>query len=95
VRAGSDFDFISLSPALQAERGLASAEGALLTGLSDAARRLGLAEGDLVVEINRTRIRNAQEAASILRRMGGRRTLVRMVFERRGNFTAVQFYIGG
>jgi serine protease Do len=95
VSAGSDFEFITLTPAIQAERGLVSEEGALLTGLSDAARRLGLAEGDLVVEINRTRVRSAQDAASILRRMSGRRTLVRMVFERRGSYTAVQFYIGG
>jgi hypothetical protein len=49
----------------------------------------------MVVEINRTRIRSAQDAASILRRMSSRRTLVRMVFERRGSYTAVQFYIGG
>jgi serine protease Do len=95
VRAGSDFEFITLTPAIRAERGLTGDEGALLVGLSDAARRLGLQDGDMVVEINRTRIRSAQDAASILRRMSGRRTLVRMVFERRGSYTAVQFYIGG
>jgi serine protease Do len=95
VRAGSDFEFITLTPAIRAERGLTGDEGALLVGLSDAARRLGLQDGDMVVEINRTRIRSAQDAASILRRMSGRRTLVRMVFERRGSYTAVQFYVGG
>jgi serine protease Do len=95
IRAGADFEFITLTAAIRAERGLISEEGALLTGMSDGARRLGLREGDLIVEINRTRIRSAQDAASILRRMSGRRTLVRMAFERRGNYTAVQFYIGG
>jgi serine protease Do len=95
VRAGSDFEFITLTPAIRAERGLTGEEGALLVGLSDAARRIGLQDGDLVVEINRTRIRSAQDAASILRRMSGRRTLVRMGLERRGRDTAVQFYIGG
>jgi serine protease Do len=95
VRAGSDFEFITLTPAIRAERGLTGEEGALLVGLSDAARRLGLQDGDMVVEINRTRIRSAQDAASILRRMSSRRTLVRMVFERRGSYSAVQFYIGG
>jgi serine protease Do len=96
VSAGSDFEFVTLTPAIRAERGLNTEEGALLVDMSDAARRqLGLRDGDLVVEINRVRIRSAQDAASILRRLSERRTLVRMVFERRGNYNAVQFYIGG
>lgn len=95
VRAGTDFEFVTLTPAIRAERGLESEEGALLVDMSDAARRLGLADGDLVVEINRSRIHNAQDAASILRGLSGHRSAVRMVFERRGRYSAVQFYIGG
>ena len=40
-------------------------------------------------------IRNAQDAASILQRMSSRRSVVRMVFERNGALSAVQFYVGG
>lgn len=94
VRAGSDFEFITLTPAIRAERSLTSEHGALLVDLSQAARNLGLREGDLVVEINRAAIDNAQDAASILDRLSGRRSVVRMVFERNGSLSAVQFYIG-
>jgi serine protease Do len=91
IRAGSDFEFISLTAAIRSERGLINEQGALITGLSDTARRLGLQEGDLVVQLNRTRVTNAQEAASLLRRLSGR---VYMVFERSGQLNSVSFYIG-
>jgi serine protease Do len=91
VAAGSDFEFITVTPAIQSERNLGSSEGALIVELSPAARSIGLQENDVVVEINRTRIRTAQEAASILRRLSGR---VRMVIERRGQLMSAQFYIG-
>jgi serine protease Do len=91
VAAGSDFEFITVTSAIQAERNLGSSEGALIVQLSDAARSIGLQENDVVLEINRTRIRTAQEAASILRRLSGR---VRMTIERRGQLMSAQFYIG-
>jgi hypothetical protein len=47
-----------------------------------------------VVQINRQPIRNAQEAASILRRLGGSGNVVRMEFERQGQYGAVAFRIG-
>jgi len=91
IRAGSDFEFISLTAAIRSERGLVNEQGALIVGLSDTALRLGLQEGDLVVQLNRTRVTNAQEAASLLRRLSGR---VYMVFERSGQLNSVSFYIG-
>ncbi len=94
VSAGSDFTFISVSPAIQAERNLSNSEGALIVGLSDAARNLGLREYDLVFEINRRQIRTAQEAASILRQLSGTNSVVRMSFERQGQFGSVSFRIG-
>jgi type II secretory pathway component PulC len=95
VRAGADFEFVSMTPAIQAERKLANSEGALITNLSDAARSLGLQDGDLVLQINQTRIRGAQDAASILRRMATRGGTVRLVFERQGQLNQVAFSIGG
>lgn len=94
VRAGSDFEFISLTPAIRAERGLVSEAGALIVSLSPAARDLGLREGDLVTEINRIPVSTAQEVAAILRRQSSRGGAVRMGFERRGRYGAVSFYIG-
>ncbi len=97
VRAGSDFEFITLTPDIQAEKHLSNAEGALIVGLSDAARDLQLEEGDLVLQINGTRIHNAQDAATILRRLSNSRgrSPVRMVFERDGQLNSVLFQIGG
>lgn len=93
IRALSDFELITLTPAIQAERGLASSEGALIVSLSTAARNIGLREGDVILEINRQRIRTGQEAADLLRRLGGRR--VQVTLERRGQLVSVGFYIGG
>jgi serine protease Do len=93
IRALADFEFVTLTPAIQAERGLASTEGALIVSLSAAARDIGLQQGDLVLEINRQRVRTAQEAASLLRRLSGRR--VSVTFERQGQLGSIAFYIGG
>jgi serine protease Do len=91
IRAGSDFEFITLTPAIRSERGLQNEDGAVIVDLSDTARRLGLQEGDLVLQINRSRVRTAQEAASLLRRLQGS---VRLIFERQGQLMQVSFYIG-
>jgi serine protease Do len=94
VRALTDFEFVSLTPAIRAERSVASERGALIVELSDAARRIGLRVGDVVVQINRTPVTNAQEAAALLRRLAGQGA-VRVFFERAGQYGSVSFYIGG
>ncbi|HEX8242675.1 MAG TPA: trypsin-like peptidase domain-containing protein, partial [Longimicrobium sp.] len=53
IQALRDFQLVTLTPAIRAERGLTNEQGALIVGLSDAARGLGLQEGDLVLQINR------------------------------------------
>ncbi len=93
VSAVADFRFITVTPAIQAERGLTSDEGALIDGLSDNARTLGLREGDVVLEINRSRVRNAQDAATMLRRLANSGTAVRMAIERRGQLLSASFRI--
>jgi serine protease Do len=94
IRAGSDFEFITLTPAIRAERNLVSEKGALIASLSPVAReRLGLREGDLIVQINRSQITSAQEAAEMLRRASGG-AAVRVFFERQGQYGQVAFYIG-
>ena len=93
VSAVADFRFITVTPAIQAERGLASSEGALIDGLSNDALQLGLREGDVVLEINRSRVRNAQDAAAMLRRLANSGTAVRMAIERRGQLLSASFRI--
>ncbi|MGH7575505.1 MAG: PDZ domain-containing protein, partial [Longimicrobiales bacterium] len=90
IRAGTDFEFVTLTPAIRAERSLTSDEGALIVSLSDDARSVGLREGDVIVEINRTPITSAQDAAMMLRRSG----TIRAFFERQGQYGSVLFQIG-
>ena len=93
IQALRDFQLITLTPAIRAERGLASEQGALIVGLSDAARQLGMREGDLILQINRLRITSAEEAAAALRQLGGRSVV--MYFERSGQLVSTQFVLGG
>ncbi len=69
VKALSDFELVTLTPAIRAERGLVSESGALIVKLSDAAQNVGLRQGDLILQINRSRIHTAKEAADLLKRL--------------------------
>ncbi|HEX8904842.1 MAG TPA: PDZ domain-containing protein, partial [Longimicrobiaceae bacterium] len=92
IQALRDFQLVTLTPAIRAERGLASERGALIVGLSDQARNVGLREGDLILQINRVRVGSAEEAAQALQAAAG--GWVVMYVERQGRIGAVQFSIG-
>jgi serine protease Do len=92
IQALRDFQLVTLTPAIRAERGLQSEQGALIVGLSDAARQLGLREGDLILQINRVRVSSAEEAARMLGQLTG--TGVVMYVEREGRLAATQFMLG-
>jgi serine protease Do len=89
IQALRDFQLVTLTPAIRAERGLENEQGALIVDLSDQARALGLRSGDLIVAINRSRIRSAEEAARVLQEPGSRGVVV--YFERGGRYGSVQF----
>ncbi|MBW3571518.1 MAG: trypsin-like peptidase domain-containing protein [Gemmatimonadetes bacterium] len=93
IQALRDFQLVTLTPAIRAERGLTNEQGALIVGLSNAARGLGLQEGDLILQINRLRITSAEGAAQALQQLGGRSVI--MYFERGGRIGSTQFVIGG
>jgi serine protease Do len=93
VQALRDFQLVTLTPAIRAERGLSSTSGALIVGLSDAAQRVGLQQGDLILQINRTRVSSAHEVAQALQSLAGRSVVV--YFERAGQIGATEFVIGG
>jgi serine protease Do len=92
IQALRDFQLVTLTPAIRAERGVTSEEGALIVGLSDAARQLGMREGDVILQVNRLRVSTAEEAASALRQLGGRAVV--LYFERGGRLLSTQFVIG-
>ena len=92
IQALRDIELVTLSPAIQAERGIVSEEGALIVSLTDAARQTGLQEGDVILQINRVPIRNAEEAAAALAALRGRGVLI--YFERAGRAGSTSFRIG-
>jgi serine protease Do len=93
VRAMDELELVTLTAAIRSERRLANEQGALIVRSSDAAQQVGLREGDLIVQINRTPVRSAADAASLLRRLGGTRTPVRVILERQGQLLSTSFYI--
>jgi serine protease Do len=90
VRVLEGIDVITVTPQIRAERRLTSEAGALIAGISnELARELGLAPGDVIVGINRTAIRSAEDFANILQRISGQFSLT---FERNGGYNVRTFY---
>jgi serine protease Do len=92
IQALRDFQLVTLTPAIRAERGLVSERGALIVGLSDDARAIGLQAGDLILQINRTRVSSAEEASRMLGALAGSGVVV--YFERGGQLGSTSFRIG-
>ena len=82
------------SPTIRAERGIRSSRGALIVNTSSrVTEEIGIERGDVIVQINRTPIEGAQDAARALDLYSGRGP-IRMFFERaRGNIYSTDFII--
>jgi serine protease Do len=93
VRALDEMELVTLTPAIRAERRLANEQGALIVRAGEAAQQVGLREGDLIIQLNRTQVRTAAEAASLLRRLEGTRTTVRALIERQSQLITLSFYV--
>ena len=87
-----EMELISVTPQIRSERGLTSEEGALIATISDRlAGQLGLQQGDVLVQINRTRVGNAEEVARIFEALQGSGS-IRLYFERNGGYVVRDFY---
>jgi serine protease Do len=93
VRAFDELELVTLTPAIRSERRLANEQGALIVRAGDSAQQVGLREGDLILQVNRSAVRTAAEAAALLRRLEGTRTTVRVIVERQGQLLSLSFYI--
>ncbi|MBT8336776.1 MAG: hypothetical protein KJO11_09245, partial [Gemmatimonadetes bacterium] len=83
-------EMITVTPQIRAERGLASEDGALVVSASAAASsRIGLRDGDVLVQINNVRVRSAEEAARLFDQLPPGR--VRLGVERRGGYVFLDF----
>lgn len=95
VRALEDFEIVTVTPAIRAERGVRSEDGALIVRLSPAwQQQFGLREGDVIVQINGQRVHTGEDAADLLGRVaaGGQ---LHLVYERQGSYVQSSFYIRG
>jgi serine protease Do len=88
-----ELELVTLTPAIRADHGIRSPRGALIYNLSDrVSDELGLEKGDVIVQINRTPIETANDAARALDAAAGRET-IHMFFERGGRIYSTDFMI--
>ena len=81
-----DLQLINVTPAIQAERGIRSEQGALIFKISPSVTRAtGLQPGDVILAINRSPVRSASQVADLLNVAPGR--VVRIYLERQGEVT--------
>lgn len=93
VQVLRELELVTVSPAIRAERGIRSSAGALILHVGpQTAEQLGVQAGDVIVQINRTEIRSAQDAARALDYYGGR-GVIRMFVERGGAIYQTDFII--
>jgi serine protease Do len=86
-------DVVSVTPAIQAERGLRAPRGALIVRVTDeVARGTGLREGDVILAINRSLVTNAEQFGELLEASRADQAF-RIYFERAGQtiFTDLVF----
>ena len=88
-----DLELVSVTPSIQAERDLRSADGAMIYRVSaEVSRATGLQAGDVIIGVNRIRVREAAQLATLLRGIQPRQPF-RITFERAGvyNFVDLTF----
>jgi serine protease Do len=88
-----DIELITVSPAIRQERGIESEAGALIYGIgAQAQQSTGLREGDVIIQINRSPVKRAEEVQDFFRDAQGR-SAVRVYVERTGNVGWTDFYV--
>jgi serine protease Do len=81
-----DLQLINVTPQVRAERGIRSERGALIFRISpQVSRATGLEEGDVIVGVNRTAVRDAEQVEDLLNVRSGE--VIRVYVERQGQIT--------
>lgn len=93
VQVLKELELVTITPAIRAERGIRSRHGALIYNVSErVSQDLGIEKGDVIVQVNRVPIDNAQGVAKAFDALSGR-DIVRMYFERGGRIYSTDFMI--
>jgi len=88
-----EIELTTLTPALRAERSIRSAQGALVTNVSERIRNeIGLDIGDVIIQINTVAISNVEDVSRAIRQAQPGR-LSRALLERRGRQYITDFVI--
>jgi serine protease Do len=88
-----EIELVTLTPAIRSERGVRSGAGAVVFKVSQrVTEELGLQTGDVIVQVNRTAVADAQQAGRLLESLSGRGP-IRMIIERNGFLYPVDFQI--
>lgn len=93
VQVLREMELVTLTPAIRAERGIRSARGAVIFRVSDrVAEELGLQAGDVILQVNRSSVSTAEEAAQAINYYGGRGP-IRLFFEHAGRVYSTDFQL--
>jgi len=93
VQVLTEIELVTLTPAIRAERAIGSRQGALVFRVSERVEReLGIRAGDVIVQVNREPIEDADAAARALDYFGDRGT-IRLWLERAGSVYYTDFTI--
>jgi serine protease Do len=88
-----EIQLVTLTPAIRAERNIRRANGALIQAVSArVADQLGIQAGDVILQVNRVPIADAQSAARAIDYYAGRGVIV-MYLEREGQVYTTEFVI--
>jgi len=88
-----EIELVTLTPAIRAERGIRSGQGAVVYKVSArVAEELGVQAGDVIVQVNRSAVTDAQQAGRLLESLTGRGP-IRMIIERGGALYPIDFQI--
>ena len=93
VEVLKELELVTLTAAIRAERGVRSPQGALVYRASQRiSEELLIQPGDVVVQINRTPVTSAEDAARALDYYAGRGP-IRLFYERQGQLASTDFVI--
>jgi serine protease Do len=93
VQVLKELELVTVTPAIRAERGIRSSHGALIYQVSSrVSDDLGIAKGDVIVQINQVPIENAQDVQKALNVLAGR-SVIHMYFERGGQIYSTDFMV--
>ncbi len=93
VQVLRELELVTVTPAIAAERRTRYQYGALIYNISQfVADQTGLQKGDVILQINNSAIRSAQDAARVIDATGGRAYL-RVAVERQGQLFVTEFAV--